>query len=108
MMSYCKRCARFFHPPADECAECRGVAAPREVSGKGSVFTYTVNRHVFHPDVPPPYVVAIVELDEQPGLRFTTNIVNCDVDAVEIGMPVRVTFEPAGEAWVPIFEPADP
>ena len=105
MMSHCPTCDRFFHPPAATCPTCAGGASPREVSGRGSVYTYTVNRHPYHPDVPPPYVVAIVELDEQPGLKFTTNVVNCDVDAIEIGMRVKVLFEPTGDAWVPIFEP---
>jgi uncharacterized OB-fold protein len=77
------------------------------VSGHGTVFTFTVNRHQYHPDVPPPYVIAIVELAEQPGLRFTTNIVDCDPDEVTIGMPVTVTFEPIdGALWVPVFRPA--
>jgi hypothetical protein len=49
--------------------------------------------------------VAIVELDEQTGLRFTTNIVECEVDDVHIGMAVEVTFDQAGEAWVPLFRP---
>ena len=40
-----------------------------------------------------PYVVAIVEIVEQPSVRLTTNLVNCPPDEIEIGMPVRVTFE---------------
>jgi len=77
------------------------------VSGKGTVFTFTVNRHAFNPTVPVPYVIAIVELVEQADLRFMTNIVDCDVDTVHIGMPVEVTFEPAGDAaWAPVFRPA--
>jgi uncharacterized OB-fold protein len=79
---------------------------PRPVSGRGSVFTFTVNRHPFNPVVPVPYVIAIVELDEQAGLRFTTDLVECNVDEVYIGMPVEVTFEQTGEAWVPLFRPA--
>ena len=76
------------------------------MSGRGTVFTYTVNYHPFNPAVPPPYVIAIVELVEQVGLRFTTNIVDCPVDDVYIGMAVEVTFEQAGDAWVPVFRPA--
>jgi len=106
MMSHCNSCARFFHPPASTCPECAGEAEPRQVSGNGTLYTFTVNRHPYHPDVPPPYVVAIVELVEQAELKFTTNLVNCDPDAIDIGMPVRVVFEQAGDAWVPIFEPA--
>ena len=76
------------------------------MSGRGTVFTFTVNHHPFNPKVPLPYVIAIVELDEQLGLRFTTNIVDCDVDEVYIGKAVEVTFEQAGDAWVPVFRPA--
>jgi len=75
------------------------------VSGKGKVFTFTVNYHAFNPRVPPPYVIAIVQLPEQDDLRIATNIVNCAPGAVEIGMPVRVLFEPHGELLVPVFEP---
>ena len=69
------------------------------------MFTYTVNHHRFHPEVPVPYVIAIVELVEQDGLRFTTDIVHCPVDRVTIGLPVRVVFEQHGEVFVPLFEP---
>jgi uncharacterized OB-fold protein len=53
-----------------------------------------------------PYVVALVELEEQPGLRLTTNIVGCQVDDVTIGMPVVVEFEDRGDVSLPQFGPA--
>jgi hypothetical protein len=46
-----------------------------------------------------------VELAEQRGLRLTTNIVNCQLDEVRIGMPVRVVFEQHDDVWLPLFEP---
>ena len=88
---------------------CAGIAGAswsrRPVSGRGTVFTFTVNRHPYNPAVPLPYVIAIVELVEQTGLRFTTDLIDVEVDEVYIGMPVVVTFEQAGEAWVPLFRP---
>jgi len=52
-------------------------------------------------------VVAIVELEEQAGLRLTTNLVGCAPADVAIGMPVRVVFEDAGDGvFLPLFEPA--
>jgi len=108
LISQCGSCARWAHPPAALCAACGGQLVPQPVSGRGSVFTFTVNHHPYNPAVPVPYVIAIVELDEQTGLRFTTDLVACGVDEVYIGMPVEVTFEPAGEAWVPLFRPARP
>jgi uncharacterized OB-fold protein len=56
--------------------------------------------------VPVPILLAIVELPEQKGLRFTTNIVNCEPADLKIGMPVNVLFEQYGEVWVPVFAPA--
>ncbi len=101
----CRECQRWVHPPTGRCTDCGGELAPEPVSGKGTVFTFTVNEHPFNPAVSLPYVIAIVELDEQPDLRLPTNIVNCDLDRVSCGMPVRVLFEQQGEFFVPIFEP---
>jgi uncharacterized OB-fold protein len=53
-----------------------------------------------------PYAIAIVEIEEQKGLRLMTNIVNCPAEAVRIGMPVRVVFERHDDVWIPLFEPA--
>ena len=59
------------------------------------------------PGFNPPYVVAIVELEEQPGLRLTTNVVGCEPEDVEIGMAVKVVFEDVGDdVFLPLFEPA--
>jgi uncharacterized OB-fold protein len=73
--------------------------------GIGVVYTFTINRRAWNPDVRVPYVIAIVELPEQAGLRMTSNVINCEVDDVHIGMPVRVVFERSGEIFVPLFEP---
>ena len=101
----CATCDRWIFPPSLRCPHCGGPAAYATLSGRGRVFTYTVNHHRFHPDVPVPYVIAIVELVEQEGLRFTTDLVHCPVEAVTIGLPVRVVFEQEGEVFVPLFEP---
>ena len=106
LIQRCSACRRWVHPPVAPCPDCSGELIAEPVSGKGEVFTFTVNHHPFNPTVPVPYVVAIVELVEQDGLRFMTNVVNCEPDAVTVGMPVRVLFEDHGEVFVPVFEPA--
>jgi len=40
-----------------------------------------------------PYAVVVVELEE--GARMTTNVVDCPVGELRIGMPVEVVFEDA-------------
>jgi uncharacterized OB-fold protein len=105
LIQRCGDCRRWVHPPAERCPACHGELRPDPVSGNGTLFTYTANFQQFHPDVAPPYVIGIVELVEQADLRLPTNIVNCDPEALDVGMPVRVRFEQHGEAFVPVFEP---
>ena len=109
MIGWCAGCGRWAPPPAADCPDCGGALEPRPVSGRGTVFTYTVNHQPFHPAVPVPYVIAIVELEEQADLRLAANIVGCDPSAVRVGLAVEVRFEAQdidGErAFVPVFAP---
>lgn len=100
-----RRSGRWVHPPERQPLDA-GYLSAEAVSGQGSVFTFTVNHHRYHPEVPVPYVIALVELDEQPGLRLPANIIGCAVEDVHIGMRVRVDFEDHGEVFVPVFRPA--
>jgi uncharacterized OB-fold protein len=77
------------------------------VSGRGSVWSWTVNRYQWIPAMPPPYVVAEIELAEQPGLRLLTNLVDADPASLRVGTEVTVCFATAGDAFVPLFRPLD-
>ncbi|MDI3391260.1 OB-fold domain-containing protein [Pseudomonas sp. V98_8] len=101
----CAACSRYFHPPAPLCAHCASFdVAPEAVSGKGKVLSYTINHQAWTPDLVEPYVVAIVELVEQPGLQFVSNVVGLPVTDVHIDMPVRVSFLNVEDVWLPLFE----
>jgi acetyl-CoA acetyltransferase/uncharacterized OB-fold protein len=101
----CTECATLVHPPVPICPACRSRAwAPTVVSGRGTIVGYTVNRHQWHPDITPPYVVAVIALAEDPGVRLTTNVVRCEPDDVRIGQEVTVTFEQVDDVWLPLFE----
>jgi uncharacterized OB-fold protein len=103
----CQDCGYWIHPPVGFCPACesrRTLAQP--VSGRGTVASYTVNHQVWEPELDVPYVLALVELDEQSDIRLPTNIVNCALDDVYIGMRVQVLFEHNDDVWVPLFEPA--
>jgi uncharacterized OB-fold protein len=106
----CQVCEYYIHPYQPICPMCHSKnLAPQVVSGQATVATYSVNHQAWMPGPELPYIVAIVEIVEQPSVRLTTNLVNIAPDAVEIGMPVRVTFEhhpdPEGDVWIPLFEP---
>jgi acetyl-CoA acetyltransferase len=75
------------------------------VSGRGVVQSHTANIQQWSAQMPTPYVVAVVALDEDPSARLTSNIVGCEPDEVTVGMPVQVVFELADDVWIPLFEP---
>jgi uncharacterized OB-fold protein len=107
LVTRCASCRTWLHPPVPYCRHCgTREVVPEETSGRGQVATFSVNGQRWSAEASAdPYVVAIVELAEQPGLRLITNIVNCPAREVRIGMPVRVVFAPFEDVWLPLFEP---
>jgi len=100
----CQSCGWWLHPPQPVCRRCRGRdIVPQPTSGRGTVWSFTINRYPWSAGIRPPYVLAEVELDEQAGLRLLTSVVDCA--DVRIGLPVTVRFESADDAWVPVFAP---
>jgi uncharacterized OB-fold protein len=105
----CGSCGRYQHPPRPVCSRCHSRdIAPVAVLGRGTVWSWTVNRYQWQRAMPAPYVVAEVELTEQPGLRLLTNIVDCEPEEVRIGMAVEVCFARSGDAFIPLFRPVAP
>lgn len=99
------RTGRWFHPPPADDPDTAEVLTPAPLSGRGTIYTFTINHQPFLPGLPVPYVVAIVELSEQEGLQLTTRIVNCKPEDVRIGMRVRVVFIDHDNIRLPLFEP---
>lgn len=107
LIERCNDCDYLIHPPTGFCPRCEGRnTAPHAVSGRGVVTSCTVNHKQWLPDLPVPYVLALVSLEEQDDVRLAANIVDCDPDSVHIGMAVEVRFEPVQDVWVPLFAPA--
>ena len=107
----CDDCGALVHPPVPICPSCRSREhSPVVVSGRATVAGYTVNRHHWLPGFEPPYVIAVVALEEDPSVRLTTNLPDVTPEQIErgevgIGSEVAVRFEPHGEVWVPLFDP---
>lgn len=102
----CTDCRLWLHPPGIVCPKCLSKRlAPEAVSGLGTIEALTVNHQPWSPGQTEPYAIAIVSLDEQPGLQLTTNIVGCPPDSAFIGQRVRVVFEAAEDVYLPLFTP---
>ena len=97
----CTACGEPHFYPRPHCPFCFSDKVEwQEASGRGTIYTYSVMRRA-----PVPYAIAYVELAEGP--RMMTNIVDCDLDKIAIGQPVRLVFKPSeGGPPVPMFTPA--
>jgi len=107
----CADCGRWQHPPRPMCPACWSWnVVPTPVSGRGTVHLL-IRLHQGPPlegvdYAASPHPVAVVELDEQPGLRITSTVVNCDPREIEIGMPVELTWIDRDGVPFPAFRPA--
>jgi uncharacterized OB-fold protein len=104
LVQHCTNCARCFFIPSAFCPHCLDTAYEWvESSGRGHIVTCTV---VWRPPTPafdPPYVVAVVRLEE--GYEMFTNIVDAEPEADLIGAAVRVRFHQESEdVALPFFE----
>lgn len=104
----CADCGEYVFYPRPACSHCMSERLEwTEVSGRGTVYTFTIVRRpnipAFQADVP--YVFAIVELEEGP--RLATNVVGCEPEAVRVDMPVKAFYDGVTEEISLLkFEPA--
>ena len=92
-LQHCPRDGFFFYPRS-RCPGCLGDDwSWKDVSGRGSLHAFTVDRVGHDPalarDVP--FAIAVVELEEGP--RMTARVVGCDFEDLRVGMPLEATFE---------------
>lgn len=106
MILRCNDCGTYLHPPRPVCRSCASSRlAPAHVSGRGTVYSFTVT-HRAVPGFTTPFAVALVELEEQAGLRLVTNLAGVAPEDTRIGMEVEVVFEQvAGGVTLPLFAP---
>ena len=93
----CTACRKTHWYPRPVCPFCFGNTEWEAASGEGVIYSFSLPRK------PVPYAMAYVTLAEGPTML--TNIVGCDIDALRIGLGVRVAFTAEG---VPAFTPATP
>jgi uncharacterized OB-fold protein len=109
MVPRCNACGKPFFYPRVACPLCHGRDIGWiEASGRGRLHSFaiahqSINRAM---KVPPPYILAMVQLDEGP--RMLTNLVNVPADPAQLRceMPVRVVFaKQTDDVTIPLWEP---
>lgn len=102
----CEECRAAFFPPHLACPHCRATHwAWAQSSGRGEIYSFSVVHRAPQPGFDPPYVIAVVDLDE--GFELMTNIVDTAPADIRIGQRVRVTWHKAGDTVLPVFAPVE-
>ena len=94
----CQDCEFYLHPNRFICVRCHKLEpnlAYVELSGRGTLYSYVLHYETrfngFADKVP--YIAAVVELDEQPGLTVWGNILNAEYEDLRPGLPVEAVWE---------------
>ena len=108
LIKRCDDCGETYFYPRTFCPACWSDRTSWvEASGRATLYTYSI---VHRNDLPPfpdrvPYVAAVVDLEEGP--RMMSNVVDCPVEDLAVGMPLVVTFRhETDEMTLPVFRPA--
>ena len=108
LIRHCNACGEDHFYPRPFCPKCWSDDVEWfEASGKATLYTWSV---VHRNDLPPfhervPYVAAVVDIEEGP--RMMTNVVDCEFDALEIGMALEAVYFPTSEdVTIVQFKPA--
>ncbi len=94
----CAACGTVRHYPRPVCSACHSMAVVwTTASGRGTVHSWTVSHQAFHPAFRDrlPIVLATVDLEE--GVRMNCRLDGVAPGEIEIGLPVEVAFEDAGD-----------
>lgn len=107
VLQRCAACGKLQYPPEVCCIHCQSESFEVvEATGRGVLYSYSVVNRPLHAGFVDalPYVVAFVELDDQPGLRMITNLVDVpEGTQLTCGAPVEVVFEDRGAVTLPQF-----
>jgi len=105
LVERCTACAAESFPPRGICRSCRSRAVELvEVTGPGTVHSFTVNHQRWLPDLEVPFAIVLVEFAEHPGVRVPGRLRGCAPEDVTIDLAVEVGFEPGpGGFSIPSF-----
>ena len=97
VLQHCDTCERFQYPPEPVCGSCGSAEQLewREVSGSGTIYSYGVvyDTPIASLQLDQPYNVAVIDLNDAPGVNMMSHLPGTPVDEVPIGAAVTLMFE---------------
>jgi uncharacterized protein len=110
LLPRCADCGHTFFYPRVLCPQCASRAITWiQASGRGRLHAFGIAHQSFNKafKVAPPYVLAMIELEEGP--HMLSNLINVapDPKTVTCDMPVEVVFQKVtDDVTLPLFQPA--
>lgn len=97
-LQQCSSCAHIQHPPEEICQACQSFDLGFfQSAGDGRIESVSVVHHAVHPALKDhvPYAVAVVSVDDAPGILVIGNAIGVAPESVRIGDRVSAVFEEA-------------
>lgn len=97
----CSACNRKQYPPQEACAKCGSKDKLEwiETSGRGKINGYSVmyDSRIKPLQADQPFNIAVIELEEDPAIKFLSHLPGTPVEDVPVGAAVQVHWEEVGE-----------
>jgi uncharacterized OB-fold protein len=109
LVNRCADCSLWPHPPCPICPTCwSDYVQPTDVSGRGTIHSVSIVRAgapLDGVDYAKGHPIAVVEIEEQEGVRVTATLVDGSGDDFAIGVAVELTWVERDGEPVPAFRP---
>ena len=93
LVQQCSNCRQLRHYPRPMCDHCYSMMYDwSELSGRGTVHSWTISHHPFHPGFKRevPYITVTVDLAE--GLRLQAPLIGAVDSELKLGVAVEIDF----------------
>ena len=107
LINRCSECGHWHHPPKPVCPECwSDQLVPTAVTGDGEIHL-AIFLHQGPPaegvDYSSPHPVVTADIDDAPGVRFTTTVIDAVNEDITIGSRVRLDWVQRQGSPFPVF-----
>ncbi len=100
----CTDCDRLQHPPLAVCSQCGSPDSLewKRMSGRGAIYNYCVvyDTPIASLHENQPFNLAVIMLDDDPGIQMYSHLPGVPVDDVPVGAAVEVIFEKTANGQV--------
>ncbi len=110
LIQQCTDCSTFRHYPRPVCPKCHSMAFKWcEIAGQGTVHSWTISYHAFHPAFKKDLPTAYITVDLPEDVRLCAPLVGADPESLAIGKQVKIGIQRVDETLaIPIVRITEP